>query len=110
MSSVLGSHCGICVNVKLDYCTAKTTEATVPFLSLDNKPVQPKYLLLNVKDAWLPRAEKKNSKRKSPENRELSPDDSGELRALGTLPLYLVAKINPTSASPPGPTHTGRDF
>ena len=87
---------------------------TVPFLSLDNKPVQQKYSLLNVKDVWLPRAEKKkeqkqgrnhsrldhsynpDSKRKSDKKtRELSPDDSGELRALKTLPLSLVAKINP---------------
>ena len=41
MSSLLGGHCGICVNVKLNLAIiAKTTEATVPFLSLDNKPVQ----------------------------------------------------------------------
>ena len=37
-----------------------------------------------------------DSKRKSDKKtRELSPDDSGELRALGTLSLSIVAKINP---------------
>ena len=100
MSSVLGGHCGICVNVKLNLVIiAKTTEATVPFLQYSMM-----YGCLGLKK------EKNGNKGGSTliwttfiiqiqesleKTRELSPDDFSELRALGTLSLSLVTKINP---------------